>query len=88
MYDSNAAITALQLAFSDTGFVIFFVITILLGGVAALVGLGFGVHKLVRYITGNAPGTFGYDSSMGSGESYYHPRKNIRSSSGSINLLN
>jgi len=87
MYVPAEAISVLTTAFASLGTIYAVVLGGILGGLIALMGLNYGVKKTIRYITGNAPGWYGYDSSKGSGESYYHPRKNTRSASGSLNLL-
>jgi len=73
--------------FADGGTLVALCVIPVLGTLISLFAVRFGVGAVIRYITGNAPGWYGYDSSKGSGESYYHPRQNVRSKSGSINLL-
>jgi len=87
MYNVASSTNSLILAFGGTGLLLGLVVSLSLAGLVALFGLGFGVRSVSRYIFGNAPGTFGYDSSMGSGASYYHPRKSTRNASGGANLL-
>jgi len=52
MYATSSALTALANMFTDTGTVLTAVIAAVLAGLIALLGLGFGVRHVRKYITG------------------------------------
>lgn len=52
MYDIAAAVAAIGTMFTNTGTVLTAVIATVLVGLVALLGLGFGVRHLKKYITG------------------------------------
>lgn len=52
MFSATSTVSVLKLASSDTGSMIIYIVAILLAGLIALLGLGFGIRKLKQYITG------------------------------------
>jgi len=52
MYATSSALTALASLFSDTGVILTAIIGVILAGLIALLGLGFGVRHVRKYITG------------------------------------
>jgi len=52
MYATTSALTALTNLFTDTGTILTAVIGVILAGLIALLGLGFGVRHVRKYITG------------------------------------
>lgn len=52
MYASSTAITTLQGAFSDTGSILVVAIAAVVAGAIALMGLGFGLRHLKKWVTG------------------------------------
>lgn len=52
MWNATSSVAALGTVFTDTGTILSAVIGVILGGVVALLGLGFGVRHVKKYITG------------------------------------
>lgn len=52
MWDISSTTDALATAFANTGTILTVVIAAILVGLVALMGLGFGVRHLRKYITG------------------------------------
>jgi len=52
MWEIASTTDVLSTAFSDTGTILVAVIGVVLTGLVALLGLGFGVRHLKKYITG------------------------------------
>jgi len=52
MYATTSALVSLASLFSDVGIVLAAVISVILAGLVALLGLGFGVRHVRKYITG------------------------------------
>jgi len=52
MYATSSALTSLASMFTDTGVILAAVISVILAGTVALLGLGFGVRHVKKYITG------------------------------------
>lgn len=52
MYATSSAIATLNSAFSDTGILVALVISAVVGGVIALMGLGYGIRHVKKWITG------------------------------------
>jgi len=52
MYSVASSTATLGTAFSDTGTLVAYVLLAVVGGVIALMGLGFGIRHLRKYITG------------------------------------
>jgi len=52
MWDVGSTTDALSTLFTDTGTILTAVIGVILAGMVALLGLGFGVRHLRKYITG------------------------------------
>jgi len=52
MWDVGSTTDALSTAFTDTGTILTAVVGVILAGLVALLGLGFGVRHLRKYITG------------------------------------
>jgi len=52
---STTTVSALQTAFfEDTSFLVLAALAVLLGALAALMGLGYGIRRAKRWITGRA----------------------------------
>lgn len=52
MWNVASTTNALSTAFTDTGTILVAVVGVILTGLVALLGLGFGVRHLRKYITG------------------------------------
>jgi len=52
MYATSSAIASLNSFFGDTGVLLTATIGVILAGLIALLGLGFGVRHVRKYITG------------------------------------
>jgi len=52
MWVTASTPAALSSAFTDTGTILAAVVSVILAGLIALLGLGFGVRHLRKYITG------------------------------------
>lgn len=52
MFNAASTTGALGTAFTDTGTILTYTIPVILVGMVALMGLGFGVRHLRKYITG------------------------------------
>jgi len=52
MWDATSTVAALSSMFTDTGTILAAVIGVILAGLIALLGLGFGVRHVRKYITG------------------------------------
>jgi hypothetical protein len=50
MFDTTAAQTLMQTILSNLSLLIFVTITAVLGILGALIGIGFGIHALIKYI--------------------------------------
>lgn len=74
MYGVASTTNTLATTFTGTGEIIAMALGVLLIGIAALLGLGFGVRKLIGYIF-NEPGSIGYNSQYGSGWSRFNHAK-------------
>lgn len=61
MFDTSAAISEVLLMISYVGGIIAGVISAILGLVAALVGLGWGIRKFLKWITGSESGGLTYE---------------------------
>jgi len=81
--DSLSATMLILSGLEGYGMAIFLTLGVLLG----TIGVGVLIYEFGWKTLMNLPGGIGYDSSKGSGLSRWSPRKNVRSASGSINLL-
>jgi len=52
MWVAASTTAALATAFTDTGTILAAVVSVILAGTVALLGLGFGVRHVKKYITG------------------------------------
>lgn len=52
MFDATSTLAALGVAYADTGTEVTYIVGVILLGLVALLGLGFGVRHLRKYVTG------------------------------------
>lgn len=52
LWDATSTISTLTTAYGDSGTILTYVIGVIVVGLIALLGLGFGVRHLRKYITG------------------------------------
>lgn len=52
MFSTTTATTILESAFSDTGVLLLLVLTAVVAGTIALMGLGYGIRHVKKWITG------------------------------------